>query len=392
MVERRPWLFRTNRQPPKRFRDILPAPLPSLPPTTAIAVPAPYDPGFQPRQSTQSPPLSSESIGYSVCKFITPRNLFGLTRRFFDSNSQTYDPEDQVSLETLFDTPETSLELSIPQPVPISAQLFHPYPNRTAFKLGEWFWNGGPNKSQAGFQDLIKIIGDPEFKPADVRDVRWDSIDKALAADEEGEWQEINSGWSTTPVTISVPYQQRRGIRSSPDASPRSYTIGDFHHRNLVSIVREKLTSRAPYFHFSPYELHWQPPGNVEPIRVQSELYTSPAFLDEYCALQNTPGEPGCDLPRVIAGLMFSSDATQLTSFGNAKLWPLYMFFANESKYYRCRPSFHLCEHVAYFQTVSFSSFPYRCRLTLWLFSSQTTSKILLQLKPQVVKLPDRLS
>ena len=29
---------------------------------------------------------------------------------------------------------------------------------------------------------------------------------------------------------------------------------------------------------------------------------------------------------------MFASDETMLTSFGNAKLWPLYMFFANEQR------------------------------------------------------------
>jgi hypothetical protein len=49
---------------------------------------------------------------------------------------------------------------------------------------------------------------------------------------------------------------------------------------------------------------------------------------------------------------MFWSDATHLTAFGNAKLWPCYMFFGNESKYRRCKPSCNLCSHVAYFQTV----------------------------------------
>jgi hypothetical protein len=60
-----------------------------------------------------------------------------------------------------------------------------------------------------------------------------------------------------------------------------------------------------------------------------------------------------CDLPRVVAGLMFWSDVTHLTSFGDAKIWPLYMFFGNESKYFRCKPSSNLCHHVAYFQSVS---------------------------------------
>jgi hypothetical protein len=49
---------------------------------------------------------------------------------------------------------------------------------------------------------------------------------------------------------------------------------------------------------------------------------------------------------------MFWSDATQLTLFGTAKLWPTYMYFSNESKYRRCKPSLHLSNHVAYFEMV----------------------------------------
>jgi hypothetical protein len=74
--------------------------------------------------------------------------------------------------------------------------------------------------------------------------------------------------------------------------------------------------------------------------------------MDAHNSLQESPGEPGCDLPRVVIALMVWSDSTQLTNFGNAKLWPLYMFFGNESKYRRGKPSCHLCEHVAYFETV----------------------------------------
>jgi hypothetical protein len=51
---------------------------------------------------------------------------------------------------------------------------------------------------------------------------------------------------------------------------------------------------------------------------------------------------------------MFASDATMLASFGDAKLWPLYLFFANDSKYQRGKPSLKLGEQVAYFEKVSF--------------------------------------
>jgi hypothetical protein len=163
------------------------------------------------------------------------------------------------------------------------------------------------------------------------------------------------AGWTRTSVDISVPYQRRRGVAHEPHAGPRNYVVQDFYHRKLVSVIKEKLSSlnESNHFHFEPYELSWKGANGQDPVQVQSELYTSPAFIDAHQEVQNLPREPGCNLPRVVVALMFWSDVTHLTTFGDAKLWPLYMFFGNESKYHRCKPSHHLCEHVAYFQTVS---------------------------------------
>jgi hypothetical protein len=201
----------------------------------------------------------------------------------------------------------------------------------------------------------MNIVDDPEFKLEDVRDVNWDQVNKLLATDEEGEWLDEDAGWTRTPVTISVPYQPRRGQFSDPEAGPRNYVVDEFYHRSLTSVIREKISGLGDchLFHTEPHELLWQPVGSQDPIQVQGELYTSPVFVDAHRELQDSPREPGCDLPRVITALMFWSDATHLTSFGNAKLWPLYLFFGNESKYRRCKPSRHLCEHIAYFQSVS---------------------------------------
>lgn len=49
---------------------------------------------------------------------------------------------------------------------------------------------------------------------------------------------------------------------------------------------------------------------------------------------------------------MFASDETHLTSFGDEQLWPVYMYFGNESKYRRSKSSLKLFEEVAYFQKV----------------------------------------
>ncbi|EGO00222.1 hypothetical protein SERLA73DRAFT_53026, partial [Serpula lacrymans var. lacrymans S7.3] len=54
-------------------------------------------------------------------------------------------------------------------------------------------------------------------------------------------------------------------------------------------------------------------------------------------------------LQHVVAGLMLWSNATQLTYSSSSKLWPLYVHFANESKYYCTKPSCNLCHYAAYF-------------------------------------------
>jgi hypothetical protein len=120
----------------------------------------------------------------------------------------------------------------------------------------------------------------------------------------------------------------------------------------VVGILREQVASNQ-HFHFEPFELHWQPKYAFSPSHVYSKLYNSSAFLEEHERLQNSPAKPGCNLPRVVVGLMFASDTMQLTTFGQASLWPLYMHFGNESKYCRGKPTLHLCNHITYFQKVS---------------------------------------
>lgn len=234
-----------------------------------------------------------------------------------------------------------------------SIDPYHPYPNRNSLLLGEWYWNSGFQKSQQSFKDLVDIVGDPQFRPEDIQQTKWAKIDRILGQSEddggEAEWTDDDAGWTKTPITISVPIHSRA---KSPGV--HSFHVGDFHYRPLVSVIREKLSKAGdhPQFHYDPFELLWNPSQGSEDVRVHCELYNSPVFLDAHRELQESPREPGCDLPRVILAMMFSSDATHLTSFGTAKLWPCYLFFGNESKYRRCKPTCHLCEHVAYFQSV----------------------------------------
>jgi hypothetical protein len=107
-----------------------------------------------------------------------------------------------------------------------------------------------------------------------------------------------------------------------------------------------------------------------------------PAFIEAHHELQDLPRKPSCTLLWAVITLMIASDATHLTNFSTAKLWPSYLYFGNELKYHWCKPSCHLCNHVAYFQAVSITAQPTFQSLALTLFySSQMPSKTLLQNK-----------
>lgn len=293
------------------------------------------------------------AVRHSYC---SSQNIFGLSRTYTGTmGPPNHDPEDFVSLD---DVSGAEDGLFLPQRSPISEvsndrkPSFYPYPNRSTFLLGDWYWCGGVQKSQQSFQNLVGIIGDPEFRPEDIGSARWDKINAALVDDslDNNEWEDDTAGWKKTPVTINVPFPAK-----SVNPGPKDYTLDHFYHRSLVSVIREKLSNSTDdqHFHYEPYELRWKPADHSAlDGRVQGELYTSPEFEQVHQTLQDTPGEPGCGLPRVVVALMFWSDSTHLTSFGKSYLWPLYMGFGNESKYRRCKPSLHLLNHVAYFEKV----------------------------------------
>ncbi|OSX57456.1 hypothetical protein POSPLADRAFT_1050105 [Postia placenta MAD-698-R-SB12] len=109
----------------------------------------------------------------------------------------------------------------------------------------------------------------------------------------------------------------------------------------------------ARQFHLFPFKRLWQSTSASHTERVYDELYTSDAWLQAHDDLQRQPPEPGCQLERVIAGLMFWSDSMRLANFGSAKAWPIYLYFGNLSKYIRACPSKHAGHHVAYIPSSS---------------------------------------
>jgi len=350
LAERR---SRREHRLPKRYRDVLPERPAALPPTSQ-----PSSESIPPASASPSaqamPPAVSASQGSSVLSRVrrllkSTRNVFGLFRQYHATQFPEHDPDEDITLDDLMDKSSDLLE------------SYHPYPTRSSFLLGEWYWNDGIKKSQSSFKNLVNIIGQQDFRPEDVAKTNWRSVDAQLGGDsrrkgsscEGGEdgWEDEqeDKNWAETPVKIKVPFYNR-----SLHPGQKEFEVGTLRHRKLVSVIREKISTPSSFrhLHFEPYKLYWQPTEASEPLRVHNELYSSEAFIDAHRELQDSPGELGCELPRVVIGLMFASDSTHLTAFSDAKLWPLYLTIGNESKDRRSKPSCQAFEHIAYLQKV----------------------------------------
>ena len=156
-------------------------------------------------------------------------------------------------------------------------------------------------------------------------------------------------GWRESEVAIQVP----DGKEHDADDIP-TFAVPGLHHRSITAVIRSVLEdpSASRNFHYTPFKSFWKSSTTLPAQRVHDEIYSSDAMIEAHLKLQQSPPEPGCELERVVASLMFWSDSTHLANFGTASLWPLYLFFGNQSKYLRCKPRTASCHHVAYIPKV----------------------------------------
>ncbi|KAJ3512913.1 hypothetical protein NMY22_g15195 [Coprinellus aureogranulatus] len=291
----------------------------------------------------------------------TQKNEFGLWKRYWTVERRPHDPESHISQVDVLDSHPVGEELD---PQVHSRQKgrradnnrFYPFPNLSSYLLGQWFWND-QGKSRESLQQLVEIITSEGFQPLDLLYANWNKIQTSLTSSEfedssETMWEDDGGSWETASVTIAVPFNS-----TSLQPGAHYFTVEGFRYRPLVSVLRAKLQDpeQTAHFHFVPYDLRWQPPGSGADSRIYGEMYHSQAFLDAYREIQasSLPPEPEEDhLPRYVVGLMFASDQTMLASFGDAKLWPVYMLYGNESKYRRSKVSLGLFEEIAYFKTL----------------------------------------
>ena len=137
----------------------------------------------------------------------------------------------------------------------------------------------------------------------------------------------------------------------SEDMAPPLEIKGIWHYSVVKVLKSAFMEVSAEHFHLQLFKLYWHDPDdpNAPPLCLISELYNADTFLEEHSKLA---AETGDDLERVIVAIMLWSDSTHLASFGNASLWPIYMYLGNLSKYRRGKPTSYTVHHIAYIPKV----------------------------------------
>ena len=329
---------------PKRFRDTLPEPAAGLPAETGPA-------------DSETATRITRVILIVRDHLVSALNSFGLWRDY--PERPTFDPDSNLTLEDLatsrHKSPHFTSPISNDSDPSNSASARHaywPFPNRTIHGVMKWLNNGKTVKSEAEMTHFVQdVILAPEFQKADLIDFdahrENQRLEKALSSSKDT----LRSQFHESTVEILVP----SGDINIP---PRLFSVPGLLHRNLTSVIRDAFTGPLPHLlHFSPYKLFHKSPITGEAERVYGEIYTSDAFLNETEQVrrhgQLPPNNSGCVREKVVAAVMFASDATQLTQFGDTKAWPIYFMPGNLSKYVRAKPDSGGLIHLAYIPAVS---------------------------------------
>ncbi|KAF9032624.1 hypothetical protein BJ165DRAFT_1535025 [Panaeolus papilionaceus] len=300
--------------------------------------------------------------------FQTKPNEFGVYR-VYPCGKPSHTPDPFFTLGSIADSPtlisETasinkpnappnqpaSKQMSMQTSIALTPVIPEMFPNPSVAMLMEWFYGGNSalaSKSQVDM--LIKnVLQHPDFRKEDLNGFRMDIglkmiDDYALASSSRS----VKDKWiNNASVTLSVPCD---GFQyKSEDLAPQ-LTVSGIQIRKLTEVIHSAFSEPgAETFHISGYYSYAAPVSPAgTPTLLHDEVFSSRAFLEEQEAVTKHARSQGCTLEVVIAALLLGSDATVLADFGTQQLWPIYLFFGNQSKYVRTLPSTHSAHHLAY--------------------------------------------
>jgi hypothetical protein len=329
---------------PQRFQDELPPAPPYIPDDDDI-----------------SEFSGSESNAHSP--FRTEHNSYGVFREYLHGKP-SITPDLSHTLTDVTDTPYLAPDPSSSRPNHqvqiVATEFFEPFRNPSTFRLMSWFYRPSITKSITELNTLVKeVILAPDFKADDL--VGFDAVKEHKVMDAyqvkslDGPTPfSFNDTWLEGSVEIPLPCD---GFKFSSEAEAPIFTV-KFHYRKIMEVLKAALAEQAAEkFHTFPFKAYWKPSPDESEERIYSEIFTGDSWNAEFEKIFNTVrnGE-NSELERFIIGLLIWSDGTALAQFGNAEMWPIYLYVGNQSKYERAKPNSQTSHHIAYLPKVILAS------------------------------------
>ena len=109
----------------------------------------------------------------------SPRNLFHIFRCYHAVEFPSHDLEEELNLAQLSDIAEPCKGVSSRS---MALSTYGPYPNRSSFLLGKWYWNLNGHMSSNDFQDLLKVLNNPDFHVDGLKGTHWNLINRQLGS------------------------------------------------------------------------------------------------------------------------------------------------------------------------------------------------------------------
>lgn len=318
--------------------------------------------------------VSPQNLSIDFTVYDTAPNAYGVYRRYPTGKPSLYPAHptaDEIYNSPTFETTRTpqkrrrpSFSNSDMDSETIKKSL-GPFQNATVMRLIHWVYNGTNSKSGPEIDRLVhEVLRAPDFCAEDLV-----GFSMARELDRLDRYQasalcNAKDGWIETSVHIPLPCEKQK--IASEGAAPKFQADGVF-YRKPLEIMRAALADPSiETYHWTPFQEYWKPTDDASPERIYSELYNSDAFITEHRrVVQLNAGTANSHLEIVVISIMFWSDSTHLANFGTASLWPIYMYFGNQSKYIRSKvASFNSAHHLAYIPKVQ-SDFDPHCGFLL---------------------------
>ena len=327
---------------PCHYQDELPEPMAPAVPTCPVVDP---------------PSLPHQVILHVFDSFHTAFNKFGITHDY--RHRPSYDPDTLLSVLDLSDLPrhhEADLNgapESCDNRYRPSGERALPWPwaNMSIWQLMTWKLTGNSQKSNGEVTCLVRdVIQAVDFDVDDFTNFDVSTLLKRLEDEVTPDTTTVfdRDGWREEAPEIIIPTCKKQQEGNGP-----SFCVPGLMYQSLTAMIKTAFSEPiARWFHLTPFKHIWKSPSGREQ-HIYDELYSSDAWNKAHDEIQKQKRTDDCQLERVVVGLMFWSDSTQLSQFGHLSTWPIYLFFGNLSKYIHASPASGACYPIAFIPPVS---------------------------------------